>query len=98
MFSQTVANDNSNSMASDPVRICNPISPRPHPSTEAIISDQRSRCPRMPLVIDYHPGLPDISSISRKYYALLLCSEKFSLALPEVPIVTFRLQPDIRNV
>ena len=81
-------------MSSDTFRGCQRIATQTHALRGDAISDRRPRIP----VIDYHPGLPDISSISRKYYALLLCSEKFSLALPEVPIVTFRLQPDIRNV
>ena len=85
------------SMASDTVRSCNPISPRPHSSKEAITSDQRSR-PRIPLVIDFHPGLPYISNILRKYHPLLLRSEKLRLALPELPIVTFRRPPNLRNV
>ena len=49
-----------------------------------------------PLVIDYHPGLPNITGI-RKYQPLLHRSETMRSAVPDVPIVTFRHPPNLRK-
>ena len=50
-----------------------------------------------PLVIDYHPGLPNITGILRKYQPLLHRSETMRSAVPDVPIVTFRHPPNLRK-
>ena len=86
---------NSVSFETDQTSLCTNL--RPRNSTGAISSDQLSQRPRLPLVIDYYPGLPVISGILRKYHSLLLRSDRLRLALPEVPIVTFRRRPNLRN-
>ena len=53
----------------------------PHPKT----SDNR-----IPMVVTYHPGLPDIDGILRHLQPLLHCSDKFKKAIKEVPLVSFR--------
>ena len=51
--------------------------------------DQRSQ-QRIPLVIHYHPALPDITSILRKYQHPQHCSETMRNIVTELPVVTFR--------
>ena len=97
MSSQPVSDDTSHSAYSNTVQTFLYINPRPQNSIEAISSDQLSQRPRIPLVIDYHAGLPDISRILRKYHALLLRSDRLRLTLPEVPIITFRPPHNLRN-
>ena len=61
-------------------------------------SDDLSRIQkRIPLVIDYHPALPDITGILRKYQPLLHCSDVLRTAVPELPIVTFRRPFNLGN-
>ena len=52
---------------------------------------------RISLVIDYHPGYPDILGILRKYQPLLHCSDVLRIAVPESPNVQFRRPPNLAN-
>ena len=80
--------DTSRSMSSKIVQTFHSTTARPRFPAGMVSLDQWSRRRRIPLVIDHHPGLPDISDILRKY-VLLHGSKKLRLALPEVPIVAF---------
>ena len=97
MFLHPVSDDTSHLVSPNTVQIFLCTNPRPQNSIEVISSDRRSQCPRIPLVIDYHPGLPDISGILRKYHPLLLRSDRLRLVLLEVPIITFCRPPNSRN-
>ena len=48
-------------------------------------------------MIDYHPALPDITGILRKYQHLLHCSETMRNVVTELPVVTFRRPPYLGN-
>ena len=52
---------------------------------------------RVPLVITFHPGLPDISAVLKKYQPLLHQSEQMLEAVPDLPVVSFRNPPNLRK-
>ena len=45
---------------------------------------------RVPVVVTYHPGLPNIGGILRDLQPLLHCSVKCRKAMKEIPMVAFR--------
>ena len=45
---------------------------------------------RVPMVVTYHPSLPNIGSILRKLQPLLHCSQKYRKAIKDVPFMAFR--------
>ena len=58
---------------------------------------RQSRRLKSVLFIDYHPCLPNITGILRKYQPLLHRSETMKSAVADVPIITFRHQPNLRK-
>ena len=45
---------------------------------------------RVPMVVTYHPGLPNIGGIMRDLQPLLHCSDKCRKAVKDIPMVAFR--------
>lgn len=52
---------------------------------------------RVPLVLTYHPGLPDISSVLRRLLPVLHLNPKMRQSLPEAPLVAFRKPRNLRS-
>ena len=48
--------------------------------------------------VQYHPGLPDIKGILKKYLPLLHLSSRMREAVPELPIVSFRQPSNLKNL
>ncbi|KAJ8034969.1 hypothetical protein HOLleu_22024 [Holothuria leucospilota] len=60
----------------------------------------RPRSPKkegVPSVTSYHPGLPDISAILKKYQPLLHQSDYMRNAVPNLPVLSFRNPPSLRD-
>ena len=52
---------------------------------------------RVPMVVTYHPSLPNIGSILRKLQPLLHCSQKYRKAIKDVPFMAFRKPKSLRD-
>ena len=59
--------------------------------------DKNTQNKRIPLVATYHPGLPNLHGIIRKYFNILHSSERCKRAIPELPIVAFRRPKNLRD-
>ena len=57
---------------------------------------QRSNT-RVPMVVTYHPGLPNIGAILRELQPLLHCSDKCRKAVKEIPMMAFRRPKNLAN-
>ena len=66
-------------------------------TTVASSHDDRNPNERIPLVIDFHPSLPDITGILRQYHHLLQQSETMKHVASQVPLVTFRRPRNLKN-
>ena len=53
---------------------------------------------RIPLVLTFHPGLPDIKAILHKNQDILHMSEKMRKAVPELPLLSFRQPPNLKKM
>ena len=60
------------------------------PREETLRDKQRDRNERVPLVVTYHPGLPNIGQILRELHPILESSDRCSGAINSVPMVSFR--------
>lgn len=60
---------------------------------------EKKQVDRIPLVIPYHPGLPNISSILRKHWKILMRkfpgAEKF---IPQPPMVSYTRDKNLRDI
>ena len=52
---------------------------------------------RIPLVLTYHPGLPNISAITRRYLPVLHLNQSMKLLCPDPPLIAFRRPPNLRQ-
>ena len=52
---------------------------------------------RIPLVLTYHPGLPDISAITRRFLPMLHLNSSMKEICPEPPLIAFRRPPNLAN-
>ena len=66
-------------------------------ATVASSHSDRSPNGRIPLVIDFHPSLPDITGILRQYHHLLQQSETMKHVASQIPLVTFRRPQNLKN-
>ena len=57
---------------------------------ETLAPRPRNATNRVPMVVTYHPSLPNIGSILRELQPLLHCSEKCRKAIKDVPFMAFR--------
>ena len=57
---------------------------------ETLALRPRNATNRVPMVVTYHPSLPNIGSILRELQPLLHCSEKCRKAIKDVPFMAFR--------
>ena len=57
---------------------------------ETLAPHPRNATNRVPMVVTYHPSLPNIGSILRELQPLLHCSEKCRKAIKDVPFMAFR--------
>ena len=57
---------------------------------EALTPRPQNTNTRVPMVVTYHPGLPNIGGILRDFQPLLHCSDKCRKAVKDVPMVAFR--------
>ena len=76
----------------------------PKPRPQAPVRRQMPRCktddqrPRIPLVLTYHPGLPDIKGILERNQPILHLSERMKKAVPELPLRSFRQPPNLKSL
>ena len=69
------------------------------PRTEALNPHtHRQPTKRIPLVVTYHPGLNNLSRITRKHLPILHTSSRLKKAIPDPPIVAFRRPKNIRDL
>ena len=66
-------------------------------ATVALSHSDRSPNERIPLVIDFHRSLPDITCIFRQYHHLLQQSETMKHMASQIPLVTFRRPQSLKN-
>ena len=66
-----------------------------HPSSPSRAKSTKPR--RIPLVLTYHPGLPDISAITRRLLPTLHCNPSMKELCPEPPLIAFRRPRNIRD-
>ena len=52
---------------------------------------------RVPMVVTYHPTLPNIGHILRELQPLLHCSDRCKKAVKDVPMVAFRRPKSLRD-
>ena len=57
---------------------------------ETLAPHPRNAANRVPMVLTYHPSLPNIGSILRELQPLLHCSEKCRKAIKDVPFIAFQ--------
>ena len=57
---------------------------------EALTTKPRNTNEQIPLVVTYHPGLPNIGGILRELQPILHCSERRRNAITETPMMAFR--------
>ena len=57
---------------------------------DALAPRSNERKDRIPMVVTYHPGLPNIGGILRELQPLLHCSEKCKKAIRDLPMMAFR--------
>jgi len=57
---------------------------------EALTEKWRKENTRVPFVVTYHPGLPNIGSLLRDLHPVLKTSKRCKKDFPEVPMVAFR--------
>ena len=72
-----------------------PTSPPSDPST--IQTHTRSPKQRIPLVLTYHPGLPNISEITRRFLPVLHLNPLMKLHCPDPPLLSFRRPRNLRD-
>ena len=60
-------------------------------------STQNPKPQRIPLVLTYHPGLPDISSIIKRFLPVLHLNPDMKQACPDPPLVAFRKPKSLRD-
>ena len=53
---------------------------------------------RVPCVLDYHPGLPDINGIFGRFLPVLHCSKTMQDCVPQKPLLSFRRPRNLRNI
>ena len=56
---------------------------------EALTPRQQNTNSRVPMVVTYHPSLPNIGAMLKELQPLLHCSEKCRKAVKEMPMVAF---------
>ena len=64
---------------------------------EALTPASQKSTTRVPMVVTYHPTLPNIGHILRELQPLLHCSDKCKKAVKEVPMVAFRRPKSLRD-
>ena len=67
------------------------------PSSIQRISRPRTGSQCTPLVVTYHPGLPNLNNILRELHPVLLASDSMRDILPEPPLLSFRRPRNLRN-
>ena len=60
--------------------------------------DKKKHNKRVPFVTTFHPGLPNIPHILRKYMPILHTSKRCLAAIPECPIVSYRRPKNLRDI
>ena len=60
--------------------------------------DKKKIKKRIPFITTFHPGLPNIPQILRKYFPILHSSKRCSSAIPECPMVAFRRPKNLRDI
>ena len=61
-------------------------------------NQQSSKTRRIPLVLTYHPGLPDISAITRRFLPILHLNPSMKECCPDPPLIAFRRPKNLRDV
>ena len=64
---------------------------------EALTPASQKATARVPMVVTYHPTLPNIGYILRELQPLLHCSDKCKKAVKDVPMVVFRRPKSLRD-
>ena len=64
---------------------------------EALTPTSQKTTTRVPMVVTYHPNLPNIGYILRELQPLLHCWDKCKKAVKEVPMVAFRRPKSLRD-
>ena len=81
-----------------------PVTSHPNegPNTNTALSEHKklnSPSPRrIPLVLTYHPGLPDITAITRRFLPVLHLNQVMKEKCPEPPLVAFRKPRNLSNL
>ena len=58
----------------------------------------KSNSERIPLVVTYHTGLPNLHAILKKNFPILKRSERCEMAIPEIPIIAYRRTRNLRDI
>ncbi|KAJ8037537.1 hypothetical protein HOLleu_18374 [Holothuria leucospilota] len=64
---------------------------------EALTSRPQRSNTRVPMVVTYHPGLPNIGAILKELQPLLHCSDKCRKAVKDIPMMAFRRPKNLAN-
>ena len=68
------------------------------PRQQCLEPSNRRGSNRLPMVVTYHPLLPNLSAILRSHHPLLLSSERLARSNPEPPLISFRRPPNLRDL
>ena len=65
---------------------------------DALTPGSREANRRVPLVVTYHPSLPNLPTITRDNIPVLHASQRLKNAIPESPIVAYRRPKNLRDL
>ncbi len=62
------------------------------------ISEKNTKSDRVPLVVTYHPNLPDLNGIIRKHWPIIQSHPRLNNAIPELPIIAYKRPKNLRDI
>ncbi|PIK36021.1 hypothetical protein BSL78_27143 [Apostichopus japonicus] len=69
------------------------------PRTETLTYKTRqTSSKRVPLVTEFHPGLPPLANIIQKNFHLLQGTERLKSVFPELPVIAFKRPSNLRDI
>ena len=87
--------------ATQPIDAPPPIQPGNTPTqSDAVLAEDQipTKTRRIPLVLTFHPGLPDVSAITRRFLPVLHQNPRMKLSCPEPPLIAFRRPKNLGNL
>ena len=63
-----------------------------------MLSTDREKTGRIPLVVTYHPTLPSVGSITKRHQHILQVSERLKDAFPLPPLIAFCRPKNLRDL